>query len=311
VTGSIRIASSVFAALAALASVAPAVANADAIDVFPGQNAIQRAIDRAHAGDKLRIHGGTYKGQVVVDKRLRLVGVDGRPKIDGQCNTKHIGPSPATATLYVQHSGVVLRHLRVVGVEGGVLPSEVDFEHNTHGKAKDLKVFNTCDEAEYGINVFNTGDLKIVGNVGSGFEDAAFYIGGITNTAGGVLNVQGNTAYGNSRGIIVEDTTNGPAVDVRITGNDMRSNTIVGSEGPSDGLFLHNADGLLVTGNRSTGNGAYGFHAGDAGLQGSTGNCFTGNVASANGLGAYHQDTHSTPNFGSNNTPSFGLAACP
>jgi nitrous oxidase accessory protein NosD len=37
-------------------------------------DAINKAIDRANPGDRLVVHGGTYKAPVVVDKRVRIVG---------------------------------------------------------------------------------------------------------------------------------------------------------------------------------------------------------------------------------------------
>ena len=58
--------------------VAP-VAFAATIEVRPGPNAIHKALRSAHSGDTLRIHDGTYRESVAINKRVTLRGVGGRP----------------------------------------------------------------------------------------------------------------------------------------------------------------------------------------------------------------------------------------
>ena len=71
-------------AAAAAGLALPAIAGAATINVNPGKNAIQKAVNKADNGDTLRIHSGTYKGHVNVDKKLRLTDAgDGRPLLDG------------------------------------------------------------------------------------------------------------------------------------------------------------------------------------------------------------------------------------
>ena len=99
-----------------------------------------------------------------------------RPVINGDCGTR--------VTISVTSAGVTLRRLKVVGAsEGfGSYPAEVDFNQVNTGRARGLVVRDTCD-AQYGINVFDTGPVQIVNNrARGGFSDAGIYIGGIQDT---------------------------------------------------------------------------------------------------------------------------------
>jgi parallel beta-helix repeat protein len=221
------------------------MAQARKLNVHPGKKAIPRAIKRAHSGDKLRIHKGRYRGGFEVTKRLKLVGVGKTPPvIDGRCKTNR--------TLTVAHGRVVLDGLEVVGADGsaGEFSSEVFYQGIRSGRAEDLLLEDTCD-AEYGINVFASGHLKLTGNAAEGFSDAGFYIGGITDTQGKPLLVQNSAAQGNNRGVIVEDSAGG---DVRIEHNALQNNTAPGENAPS-GIFLTNSDGVLIEENALQNNG--------------------------------------------------------
>jgi nitrous oxidase accessory protein NosD len=109
------------------------------IEVRPGSNAIAKALERAQDGDVLRIHRGRYEEPVVVEERVKLVGVGRRrPVIAAGCSTR--------TTIEVLGDGVRLKSLKVIGADTA---TEVDFSGVTGGRAKDLVVRDTCD-AEYG-----------------------------------------------------------------------------------------------------------------------------------------------------------------
>jgi parallel beta-helix repeat protein len=271
------------------AALMPAGAFAKTIDVHRGDS-LRHAVAQAHNGDVVRIHPGTYRTHITIRKRLTLVGVGrSRPVIDAGCQ--------ANDTILVLSPGVSVSGLRVQGADvvsaQEQYPAEVYFVGVRSGKATNLRTIDTCD-AEYGISAFSTGPVKVTNNFGKGFEDSAIYIGTILDTLGGTLLVAGNTAVHNSRGVIVEDSPE--QTDITVRDNVLSNNTIVGSEGPSDGLFLHNSDGVLIKDNVADDNGASGFHADSN----SDSNLFMGNSATGNGEDPFTDDNGG--NCGSGNS---------
>jgi len=244
----------VAAAMALSAGILASPATAKKIDVHPGPQALQRAIHHAQASDTLRIHRGHYHGSVVVDKRLHLVGVSKRrPVIDAGC-ASHFA-------LEVNHAGVLLRHLRVIGADDSSLSAEVDFSFQPTGTAKGLVVRDPCG-AEYGINVYDGQAIHVLDNRGSGFDDSGIYIGGIASTGDGALIVSGNQMHGNNRGVIVEDSLQ--STDIKVLDNTLNRNDIPPGEGAPSGIFVHNSDGVRFAHNRLNDNGdgseGYGIH---------------------------------------------------
>ena len=70
------VASALMGALAFVATTG--VAEARTLVVHPGQS-IQRAVDRAHRGDTVRLAPGTYHQNVTIQKRISLVGAGWGP----------------------------------------------------------------------------------------------------------------------------------------------------------------------------------------------------------------------------------------
>ncbi|HXJ64260.1 MAG TPA: NosD domain-containing protein [Actinomycetota bacterium] len=288
--------STVVGALLAVAlATAPASARQRVIQVHPGPNAIQDALDPAHAGDVLNLHSGVYRvpDGLVVDKGVvvRSAG-DGTVTIDGRCKVGY--------TIHVTASNVRLRGLRVVGAAEGSdpFPAEVHFFGVQTGEVSGSVAVDTCKDgsgdggAEYGISVFSSGPIQVVGNETYGFTDSGIYIGAISDTGNGTLRVQDNVTHSNARGVIVEDSS----ASIAVVGNRMFHNQRSGVEGSINaGLFLHNSDGVRIrdntianddengiwldpdsANNRVVGNTISGHHA-DIRNDG-TGNCFTGNT---------------------------------
>jgi parallel beta-helix repeat protein len=277
------------AAAVALLIAAPSVSarGGRALQVHPGQ--LKAKLAAARDGDTLLVHRGHYRGMFVITKSVTIAGAKGepRPLIDAGCKTR--------AAIFIQHAGVVLRRLSVTGADEGhgSFPSEVDFSGVRSGRAADLRVYDTCD-AEYGINVFGSREVDVVDSRGSGFSDSAIYIGGITTTGDGVLRVNRNESFGNNRGIIVEDSAGG---DLRFKDNEVHDNSSAG-EGEPSGIFVHNSDGVLFSGNRVRDNGTYGVHI-DAN---SDDNRFFDNTVSGNPGGNFFDE--GSGNCGSGNQPN-------
>jgi hypothetical protein len=279
-------------AILALALLAAPAAVARTIDVHPrgpASNPLQRAINRADAGDRIRVHHGRYRESIVIDERLRLFAArdERRPVIDARCDSSIV--------VEVAANGVALEGLKVVGSADAFA---VDFTNIATGRVEDTRLVNTCGRALYGVNVFGKGAIRIIGNDARGFLDAGYYVGSIGSTGKRALVIRNNTASANNRGAIVEDSA---GVDIRVIGNVLDGNTIDG-EGIPSGIFVHNSDGMLFKGNRTRGNGVYGIHVDSE----SDDNAFRRNASSGNGTANYFDE--GTGNCGSGN--SFSLPPC-
>jgi parallel beta-helix repeat protein len=285
--------------IAILLAILATPAAADTITVRPGPNALQDAVDAADPGDRLVVKRGVYRGDVNVDKRLRIVGARGKrlPVVDARCK--------APIAINVDANGVTLRRLRLKGAAGFGPGYTVNFQGVERGAAKRLVVVESCPDAppEYGINLFQTGPIQVVGNrTFGGFEDAGIYVGSIGETLGGTLLVEGNESYGNNRGIIIEEVE-GPAARVVVRDNFAHDNTIGGVASTPTGIFLHLSDGSRYVRNRTTENGDYGFHLDS----GSEDNVFIGNTSRHNSEGNFFDQ--GSGNCGSANH-GFPIPAC-
>jgi parallel beta-helix repeat protein len=207
--------------------------------------------------------------------------------VDGGC--------VALTVIDVNANAVRIEGLRV---RGGSY-HEVDFSFVVGGVITGSILRDTCD-ALYGVNVFATnGGMSVTDDVTAGFGDAGIYIGGISTTGAKHVSVMGNRSLANNRGIIVEDSV--AAANVEVSGNRTKANRAAGESVLNAGIFLHNADGVLVEGNLVRRNGDRGIeldanssgnvvtnntisgHTFDLSNLGSS-NCFSGNIyATSNG----------------------------
>lgn len=245
------------------------------IEVYPGDKPIRKALRNANPGDILNLHTGTYPEKVVISKdniTLRAAG-DGPVILDPNCN--------AVAALTLNAEGITVKGLTV---RGGTFFA-IDLQHQASGTIKNNTVISTCEGAEYGVNVFDGGSIKVIGNRGEGWNDAVVYIGGINATPTGALVVKKNNTRNSTRGIIIEDSTN---VNIKVLKNTVHDNTLLG-------ILIHNSDGVLIDGNTVTNNASYGIHldtpSDDNSVKNNTfsghtfdiynqgdGNCFTNNT---------------------------------
>ncbi|MDQ4005674.1 MAG: right-handed parallel beta-helix repeat-containing protein [Actinomycetota bacterium] len=219
------------------------------IDVFPGPNAIGRAIEDARDGDILLIHRGRYREVVEVDKDVTIKGVGKRlPTIDGRCGT--------AVVVNVLVDGVTLKRLRVQGANEGFggLPSEVNLAGVSDVAVRRLVFRDTCD-AEYGINVYRTGPVVVARSVARGFSDAGLYVGGIEQ---GPVLFSRNEALDNNRGVIIEDSLPGTVV---VADNLVRNNDEPGTGAEPSGIDIIRTDGVDVLRNVVRDNLVYGIRA--------------------------------------------------
>ena len=286
--------------LAAVAGLVLALVAADAhaatINVSPGPNAIQTAVDRADPGDKLLVKRGTYREALVVDKRLQIVGNKGkRPVIDGGCDTDR--------TIDIVANGVGLRHLTVKGARSG--PGDgytINLIGVASGRLRDLVLRESCDgsPAYYGVNVFGTGALEITGLVTSGgFVDAGIYVGGIGDVGADEFRIERSKSAGNNVGILIEDSV--PEANIMVHDNLTRKNDLPGLSAPA-GILVRRSDGGRYSRNQVRRNGDYGIHL-DADSQR---NRLFSNTAGDNGVQDFFDE--GSGNCGSQN--SFPIGPC-
>jgi parallel beta-helix repeat protein len=275
-------------------------ADAATIKVKPGPNAIQKAVDKADPGDRLLVKRGTYREDVLVDKRLRIIGKGGKPPvINGRCRTDR--------TIDVVADGVTLRHLKVKGAESdpgsGYTVNLIGVESGTF---RDLVLKESCDAnpAYYGVNVFDTGALAITGiEASGGFVDAGIYVGSIGDAGSKPFRIARNEAFGNNIGILIEDSV--AEANILVRDNSTRGNDLPGLSTPA-GILVRRSDGGRYFDNVANRNGEYGIHLLDDGGNTSDDNMLNGNTASSNGVEDFFDE--GTGNCGSGN--SFPIDPC-
>jgi parallel beta-helix repeat protein len=277
-----------------------ASAGADTIHVKPGKNAIQKAVNRADPGDRLLVNRGRYREDVVVDKRLRIIGKRGKPPvIDGRCRTDR--------TIDVVANGVSLRRLKVKGAESdpgdGYTVNLIGVESGT---LSDLVLKESCNAnpAYYGVNVFDTGALEITDvSASGGFIDAGIYVGSIEDVGSQPFRINDNLTYGNNVGILIEDSV--PDANIVVRDNLTIGNDLPGLSTPA-GILVRRSDGGRYIDNFVNRNGGYGIHLLDDGGNTSDDNVLNGNAAINSGTADFLDE--GTGNCGTGN--SFPIDPC-
>jgi len=217
--------------LVTLVAVAPGRTTTIVVSPGPG-TPFQDAIDAASPGDTLRVSPGTYPEAIVIDKALRVIA-------QGCCSWIIDAGCAASTAVNILADDVTFSGL---AVQGGTF-YEVDAEGRDHVKVMRSIMTETCGTAEYGVQVYQSTNAKVLLNETSGFSDAGIYIGGIGQS--GNVRVLKNESSDSARGYIVEDCLPGPR-GVVLSGNSALQNT-------ASGVFLHNSDGVRVLHNSVTG----------------------------------------------------------
>lgn len=209
-------------------------------------------------------------------------------------------------TLLVLDGPVTLKNFEVTGASDAAQFSEyggaeVNFISGGFGSASGLKMQDKCG-VKYGVNVFDTADTLVEDGVFKGYDDAGVYIGGIRDP-GTVVEVIGNKAKENNRGILIEDSGQNGGILVANNVTDANGNGFTPS-----GIFLHNSDGVVISSNDANNNPYAGIHLDVT----SDDNRVLGNAATGNGVGAQGGTGADLLNEGQNNCGSdntFGTTA--
>jgi parallel beta-helix repeat protein len=236
-------------------------AQAATIIVPEDYTSIQDAIDNATAGDTIKVNGGIYMENLVVDKQLILRGIDtgnGNPVIDAG----GIG-----SAITITANGITLEGFTATNASGRIDVFYVD----EHGGP----VFSI---SEAGINVFSSNN-NIIGNnaTGNDCDGIAFYssfasnIIGISDNENELVEIISEIMENN---VTSNDLMNIASIISKIS-NTVMGNTAANNSGNGFAFYLSPAN--TVAANTATGNMGNGF-----GMYLSIGNVVAGNIATDN-----------------------------
>jgi Right handed beta helix region len=223
------VASAVMGALAFAATTG--VAEARTLVVHPGQS-IQRAVNRAHRGDTVRLAPGTYHQNVTIRKRISLVGAGWGPHgsrlfprttpVPSVCSSPGSVHGICVAGRFDQSGnpigpvrGVTIRNLSVHNFSGFGIGMFVANRTTVRGVA-------AVGNGEYGISGFVLHGVRFLHNLARANGAPGFYIGDSPHARAVVA---GNRAFGNGTsgaegiGILIRDSSWG-----RVWGNVTRNN---------------------------------------------------------------------------------------
>lgn len=295
-------------------SALPAVGDSMATSIGEKAGTLQQIINSAQPGDMVTVPRGVYQGNIVLNKRLALLG-DGNPVLRGDGNGSVVtitADSCVISGFIIEHSGRML-----VDEDAGIL---IKSNHNRvdHNELRDilfgiyllgggenLVIRNTIlgrpelelGERGSGIHVWNSTGNRLVGNVITGVRDGV-YIQNANNTWIEQCEVWGvryglhymyadtNTFLANS----FHDNMAGAAImySRQIT---MRHNVFAYNRGYSSfGILFQDCHGLLVDSNIVRDNAVGMF------LEASSDNVFRNNTIARNdiALQVFQNSTHNT-----------------
>lgn len=237
---------------------------------------LQALIDAAEPGSELRLAAGTYRGGVVIDKPLRVVG-DGWPVVDGGGQGSVIeveAPDVRIEGLVIRDTGILLDredsgvkatkprvrivHNRFEGVLFGAnlreAPDSLIADNTFHSKAMGiarrgdlLKVWESGRTRIERNNIIGGRDAVMWFSDGIEIRDNHFIAGryGLHFMYAHDAILEGNEFRDNSVGVFLMFSH----------GTKMLENVIAGSEGPSGyAIGFKDCDGAEIEGNRLVGN---------------------------------------------------------
>jgi parallel beta-helix repeat protein len=199
----------------------PATAMANTIDVFPGHS-IQKAVNKAHRGDTIKVHPGVYHQSVQIKKEgLTLKGAGADLKtgtVIKPGTSKRCGGGSAGICVLPHRAGHRQVRTNNTTVKGFVIRGFKAFGFIAEGGRRTTVTRNRfANDGEYGGAAFSSIRTRFAHNLATGNGEAGLYIGD-SRHAKAVL--RHNKARGNgSFGIFLRDSAHGRALNNTVVHN--------------------------------------------------------------------------------------------
>ncbi len=169
---------------------------ANTLFVGPGQvyTKIQDAIDNAGSGDTIRVYAGMYNEEIVVNKKLSLIG-------NGTAETIIKGDGASGDVVRITADGVQVSGFRISksGVESAFPDADAGIELD--GVENVTIKDNYCTANQYGIFIYNSKNNQIKNNICSNNENGIYLYSSINNN---IANCE--CSYNLENGIIIESS---------------------------------------------------------------------------------------------------------
>lgn len=193
--------------------------------VHPGKGTpIQNAVNRAHAGDTIRVRPGHYTENVVVTKALKILGSGsgthgsvltppkkaGKDACEGEAGFCVVGRTDKAGKKVLSRvSHVTVSGFRIKGFKGSAVFGQA---------TDDLRIahIRALNNGEYGVASFLGTRTAMVYNTATGSGEAGVYLGDSPHARGWVAH---NVARDNTIGVFLRDSTDVTAEANTATGN--------------------------------------------------------------------------------------------
>jgi parallel beta-helix repeat protein len=192
----------------------PATSIGRTLDVFPGDS-IQHAVHKAHSGDVIRVHQGTYRGSVEITKNgltLKGSGIDRRKgSLIKPGHTKRCGNGAAGICIVPHKKGSRKARTKDTVIEGFQVRGFKDFGGIAEGARRTTFDHNKfVANGEYGVAAFGSIRTKFLHNLSAGGGEAGFYVGDSPRSR---AILRGNRARDNGQfGFFLRDSSHGRAL---------------------------------------------------------------------------------------------------
>ena len=276
--------------------------------VYPG-DLIQDAIDGAGEGDTVYVHAGTYTENVIVNKRLSLVG-DGADVVTVKAWSSRYDVFKVTAG-WVNISGFT-----ATGANGQKYWCAGFFLEDSSEHCNISE--NKCSDNACGIILRSSSNNTLTNNIasenGHGISVQSSSNNTVTNNIASENNGHGISVRSSSNNTLANNTANSNKDGIYLdwsSSNTLANNTA--NSNTESGIYVYNSDNNTLQENTTNSNGDYGIHLNSYYRDPKCKyNTLSGNIANGNencGIRLYYSSNNTLVNNTANSN-KYGLAMC-